>query len=380
MGLETATYISDLNPANPTGSDARSTGDDHLRLIKSAIKTTFPNISGAVTPSQSVLNKLGTTAAPGDSSTDPASTAYVLAALSAASTNGAMIMRVSSSVTDSPGFGEHVVMTNGAAGTVTLPSAPANGSRVWATFTNGLTTNVIARNGASINGAGADYVTGGTIKLRYVASLTNWIVESAVAAAASGGGALTLVARQTGSSYYPAANTRTPLGGTGVYVYLPSGAAANSEIELFDSDGATHVVDPNGIPLNGSTSALAMGYAETIRMVYISAATGWVIQSRFTRYASPESMKTVFATGPSYAAKANERVVITYTPASAIALPASPINGMTVQIVVANGSLANVVQVNGSSINGAAADQYIDIKNACLTFLFIDSTRGWRVF
>lgn len=56
IGLEVATYISDLVVTNPVSSDLASTGDDHLRLIKSAIKTTFPNISGEVTPTHTELN------------------------------------------------------------------------------------------------------------------------------------------------------------------------------------------------------------------------------------------------------------------------------------------------------------------------------------
>lgn len=56
MSLETGTYISDLNSSNPTGSDPKSAGDDHLRLVKSTIKATFPNISGAVTPTHTELN------------------------------------------------------------------------------------------------------------------------------------------------------------------------------------------------------------------------------------------------------------------------------------------------------------------------------------
>lgn len=56
MALETGTYISDLNASNPASSDPKSQGDDHLRLIKSTVKTTFPNISGAVTPTHTELN------------------------------------------------------------------------------------------------------------------------------------------------------------------------------------------------------------------------------------------------------------------------------------------------------------------------------------
>lgn len=55
-GLETGTYISDLVVTNPTSSDLASQGDDHLRLLKNTIKTTFPNITGAVTPTHTELN------------------------------------------------------------------------------------------------------------------------------------------------------------------------------------------------------------------------------------------------------------------------------------------------------------------------------------
>lgn len=56
MSLETATYISDLNASNPTATDLKSQGDDHIRLLKSAVKATFPNVSAAVTPTHLELN------------------------------------------------------------------------------------------------------------------------------------------------------------------------------------------------------------------------------------------------------------------------------------------------------------------------------------
>lgn len=56
MALETGTYISDLVATNPTSSDAKSQGDDHLRLIKSTLLATFPNVTGAVTPTHTELN------------------------------------------------------------------------------------------------------------------------------------------------------------------------------------------------------------------------------------------------------------------------------------------------------------------------------------
>ena len=59
MALEAATYISGLNANNPVGaSDPKSQGDDHLRLIKSTVLNSFPNITGPVLSSQTELNLL----------------------------------------------------------------------------------------------------------------------------------------------------------------------------------------------------------------------------------------------------------------------------------------------------------------------------------
>lgn len=56
MALETGTYISDLVATNPIAADPKSAGDDHIRLLKSTIKATFPNVTGAVTPTHTELN------------------------------------------------------------------------------------------------------------------------------------------------------------------------------------------------------------------------------------------------------------------------------------------------------------------------------------
>jgi hypothetical protein len=56
MALESTTYINGLVATNPAGTDARSQGDDHIRMVKSAVKATFPNIAGAITPTHTELN------------------------------------------------------------------------------------------------------------------------------------------------------------------------------------------------------------------------------------------------------------------------------------------------------------------------------------
>ena len=58
MPVEVATYINQLDPLSPAGTDPKSQGDDHLRTIKSAVKQTFPNVAGAVNASHIELNHL----------------------------------------------------------------------------------------------------------------------------------------------------------------------------------------------------------------------------------------------------------------------------------------------------------------------------------
>lgn len=48
---------------NPTGTDSRSTSDDHHRLIKAAIKRTWPNVAGEVSASHGALNFVTTLSA-----------------------------------------------------------------------------------------------------------------------------------------------------------------------------------------------------------------------------------------------------------------------------------------------------------------------------
>ncbi len=48
MGLESGTYIDSLVSTNPVGTDNRNQGDDHIRLIKATIRSSFPDVDEAV--------------------------------------------------------------------------------------------------------------------------------------------------------------------------------------------------------------------------------------------------------------------------------------------------------------------------------------------
>ncbi len=59
MGLESATFISQLVATNPLGDDDYATADDHLRLIKAVLKSQFPNfVAAAMNATVAELNKL----------------------------------------------------------------------------------------------------------------------------------------------------------------------------------------------------------------------------------------------------------------------------------------------------------------------------------
>jgi hypothetical protein len=59
MGLESASYISELVDTNPVVGDPVGEGDDHLRLIKTVLQTQFPNLTaGAVNTTQTEMNLL----------------------------------------------------------------------------------------------------------------------------------------------------------------------------------------------------------------------------------------------------------------------------------------------------------------------------------
>ena len=210
MTIETATYLSQLDATYPASGDAKSEGDNHIRLLKSTIKATWPNLTAtAVTPTSADFNTLTGAATTGgvglnvvtqvatDNTTKAASTAFVSTAVAAAvfavtlpsqTGNGGKTIytdgitaswqsiggpvTVVSGTTQTAVAGNHYVLTNVAATTVTLPASPASGDTVWVTWTNSLATNVIARNTQTIMGDATDMTldaaTNGTVQLRFV--------------------------------------------------------------------------------------------------------------------------------------------------------------------------------------------------------------------
>ena len=100
MAVETATTINELDATKPGVDDLKSEGDDHVRLLKSTIKATFPNVTGVVSVTHTEINSVtskaplaspaltGTPTAPtataGANTTQLSTTAFVQAAIGAA--------------------------------------------------------------------------------------------------------------------------------------------------------------------------------------------------------------------------------------------------------------------------------------------------------
>lgn len=145
MTVETATYISQLDPTLPGINDPKSEGDDHLRLTKSVLQNQFPNLgAAAVTPTADEINVLAgraqdviaitngsTTGAENfnvvtqpytDSTTKAASTAMVQAAIMASS-------GISASLPGQPGNAGKFLRTNGS-----IPSWDVAGMSLLATL------------------------------------------------------------------------------------------------------------------------------------------------------------------------------------------------------------------------------------------------------
>lgn len=209
MTVETATYIGDLNDSYPASGDAKSEGDNHIRLLKTVLKAQFSSLgSAAVTATAAQLNtitlkaaKAGdtytgthdfsgatltggtatfTTQSSGNNSTNAATTAFVTTAVSAVTASGtAPAMSIETGTSVSLASGQHAVLTNASATTATLPTSPSAGNLVWVTVANGRVDNVIARNSHKINGVAENMTLNmayATVQLRYVNATYGWAI------------------------------------------------------------------------------------------------------------------------------------------------------------------------------------------------------------
>jgi hypothetical protein len=92
---------------------------------------------------------------------------------------GVPTMSVVTGTTQSAAVNTHYILTNGSATTVTLPASPTAGDLIWITVANGLTTNVVARNGKPIQGIAEDMTLNAayaSAQMRFVDNTEGWVL------------------------------------------------------------------------------------------------------------------------------------------------------------------------------------------------------------
>src|SRR6516164_324584 len=191
MTVESATYINGLVSANPSSSDLKSEGDDHIRLIKSTIKNTFPNVTGAVTLTATQLN--GALVPDGTGTVTFTGHAYFNNYGTAGATNGVTSGDDSTFTTDTthvlPSYGVSWKVMSWSAGSPVAHVAGYGGVSVWVgnaeqiRVINGTTTI----NGTLVASIPWTSVTGKPSNISYFSNDSGYQTTSGTVANLSGG-------------------------------------------------------------------------------------------------------------------------------------------------------------------------------------------------
>jgi len=185
MPVESASFISELNPSYPDGADNISDGDNHTRLLKNVLQYQFTSLgTAAVTKTAAELNSVtdralrtgdaysGThafagataitvpTVATADNTTNAASTAMVQAAIAAVNATSSLSYSTSSATSIAVSAGQVVAATNAAAVAVTFPASPTVGTVCGIHFDNTRIDNTIDVGANSVLGWNGTTVSG----------------------------------------------------------------------------------------------------------------------------------------------------------------------------------------------------------------------------
>ena len=184
MPVESASFISELNPSYPTGAETKAEGDNHIRMFKAAVQGSFTSLgAAAVTKTAAELNSVtdralragdtytGThaftgatvtvpTVATADNSTNAASTAMVQAAIAGVNATSSLAYSTSAATSFAITAGEVIAATSSSAVAVTFPASPTTGTVCGVHFDNTRTDNtvdmganaVLGWNGATVSG------------------------------------------------------------------------------------------------------------------------------------------------------------------------------------------------------------------------------------
>lgn len=260
----------------------------------------------------------------------------------------------------------------------------------------GTNYQVTAADVASFTGGGGSAYTG-TLPI----VVTGTVISISPATNASAGsmsaadkakldGAATIVSSVTGTlPITVATGTSTPV----IAINAATAAAAGSiEIatlaEAATGTDATRASTPEtAVPkdASGMTGAAIIPSGTTAQRPATPAAgmqrynsTGAFWEGRIGSNWAPFDQRFPVVTAVSATVNPEDYVVVTAA-TQTITLPATPLPGACVTVVVAGTWLDTVVARNGSNIMGLAQDLTLNIAYSALQFTYTDATNGWRV-
>jgi hypothetical protein len=258
------------------------------------------------------------------------------------------------------------------------------GSAGVTSFSAGSTgfTPAAAATGAVTLAGSLNVANGGTGATTAAAALTNLLPTQA------GNGGKVLKTDGTTASWGLPAGSNVQAAATAPTTRTDTSALQAGDIyynttdkTLYTWDGAAWVAEVSGsvniqtkataptTRSNGLTLAAGDLYYNTATEQYFSwNGTDWV----------PFDQRDVVVTATGVTAKANDYIVVTAA-TQTITLPATPIKGTCVTVVVAGTWLDTVVARNGSNIMALAQDITLDKQYAAMQFTYTDATNGWRL-
>ena len=336
MTIETALYPTKLNATLPPQSDIVREGAGHLRLLKTVVKTTFPNLGGAWNATQTEAN-------------------YIVGVTSPIQAQ----INSKGAITGQTWTGAHVF-----SGTATLPAATTIGAVTAAELAHlsGVTSPIQAQFAAKASLSGATYTGAhnysGASSVTLPAATSIGSITQAELGYVDGvtapiQGQLDSKADITGESY---TGTHDFTGGTLKAPTMTAGTAT--------TDVAT-----TAFVASAALSSALPGQTGNAGKVITTNGTNasWVTPVFPTPYADTATATTAVPYG-----------CYRLTASLDLTLPASPADGVWVDVVNTSGTTTARVLRNGQNINGLVEDLTID-KNFAAFRLVFRTGYGWAI-
>jgi hypothetical protein len=241
MPLESATFVNQLDQTRPTATDVKSEGDDVMRLIKSTLKNSFPNVGGAMNASQTELNRLvGATedVQPRLSATLSAPNGETLNRLPAAASRlGGYLTFNASTGQPEVGFSLATASANslgifGSGGNVGIGGTPSAALHVQRTSANSEVRISTFTSGSPVLRLNAEGVNGGSIT--YDRASTTLILES---------GGVNAIRIDASGNAITNVNTAAPTLSTNQQMVFALTSNTNLRISVRGTDGTTRVAN-----------------------------------------------------------------------------------------------------------------------------------------